>query len=182
MEVASDAEALSVGGASINCQYQYCYSSPKPLPDNASASTSYSPWGSSAAKCYYVGATYNFEPGYDFVNIGNGHLSGINNYYTHWCGLLPISLTTDVSINSEGLNNLWFEHPSTNVAPPSSQCAGEPNGWRGCRGTGCHACIEELAAYPKYFVNHPNCVPNTTCSTVRGRCNANCPAPTAADR
>jgi hypothetical protein len=60
-------------------------------------------------------------------------------------------------------------------------CSGISSGWRGCRGTGCHACAELLADYPCYFQNHPYCISNSTCGDDHYLCSANCPAPTQAD-
>ena len=174
--------SLVPGVASIDCVNYTCSSNPEPLPDNVNTATSYSPWGSSVSECYYAGADYQFESGYDYLNFGNAHLTGTGVYGTHWCGNLPMSITTDYSVYSSGLHTAWFDHHSVNVAPPSNQCAGIEGGWEGCRGTGCHACIELLTDYPNYFVNHPSCVPNMTCDNQHYTCSANCPAPSAADR
>jgi len=68
----------------------------------------------------------------------------------------------------------------------SQTCNGSAGGWASaCRGTGCAVCKEKVASYTKYFKNHPNCFLNETCgsdSSRYGLCNANCPAPTPADR
>ncbi len=53
--------------------------------------------------------------------------------------------------------------------------------WNGCRGTGCHVCVEKVAGYPCYYINHPNCVGNTTCYGLYYDCDSSCPAPVAAD-
>ena len=61
-------------------------------------------------------------------------------------------------------------------------CNGTGDGtWNGCRGTGCHVCQEKVASYDCYFVNHPNCVLNTTCGGQFYDCDAACPPPTEAD-
>jgi hypothetical protein len=62
------------------------------------------------------------------------------------------------------------------------QCNGTTGGWQGCRGTGCSVCSELVADYACYFQNHPSCIPNSTCQGLYFTCNANCPAPTEADR
>jgi hypothetical protein len=67
-------------------------------------------------------------------------------------------------------------------APPAGTCNGTSGQWQGCRGNGCAVCAEKLTAYPKYFLNHPNCAKNTTCDGQFYTCNSNCPAPTWADR
>ncbi|MBN2528989.1 MAG: hypothetical protein JXR76_21550 [Deltaproteobacteria bacterium] len=175
---------LTTSSAAIVCSSYNCESTPDPLPDYASASASYSPWGSSMLDCYYAGADYFFEKYYDFFSFGNKRVTGRGVSGTHWCGSLPMSLTTDYSVNSDGLYSLWFDGSThtINTPAPDEQCAGADNGWEGCRGTGCHACIELLDEYPKYFVNHPHCVPNLTCQGEFYTCSTNCPAPTAADK
>ena len=54
--------------------------------------------------------------------------------------------------------------------------------WNGCRGSGCAACSDALAAYPRYFTNHPLCSRNTTCAGQFYQCGSACPAPSDADR
>ncbi len=78
---------------------------------------------------------------------------------------------------------LYFTCNAACPAPSSSdlQCNGTPGGWQGCRGTGCSVCTELVAQYPCYFRNHPTCQPNSNCQGLSFTCNANCPAPTAAD-
>lgn len=62
-------------------------------------------------------------------------------------------------------------------------CDGIGDGiWNGCRGTGCHVCTEKLTGYDCYFLNHPDCVLNTTCAGQFYSCDAACPPPTPADR
>jgi hypothetical protein len=60
-------------------------------------------------------------------------------------------------------------------------CEGASNGFVGCRGTGCAVCTEKVPRNSVYWRNHPNCAPNDTCGGTFYSCNANCPAPTAAD-
>jgi alpha-tubulin suppressor-like RCC1 family protein len=67
-------------------------------------------------------------------------------------------------------------------APAAGQCNGTAGQWSGCRGNGCAVCSEKLTDYPFYFVNHPKCVRNDTCAGQFFTCNANCPAPTDADK
>jgi len=77
-------------------------------------------------------------------------------------------------------------HYTCNAACPApgyaDQCNGSPGGWVGCRGNGCAVCTEMVTNYPLYFQNHPLCSPNSTCNGLHYTCNANCPAPTEADR
>jgi hypothetical protein len=54
--------------------------------------------------------------------------------------------------------------------------------WNGCRGSGCGGCSDALAAYPRYFTNHPYCSRNTTCAGQFYQCGSACPAPSDADR
>jgi hypothetical protein len=54
--------------------------------------------------------------------------------------------------------------------------------WDGCRGYGLWVCVELLDGYPRYFSNHPLCVPNPTCEGAHLACNEACPAPGPADR
>jgi len=78
---------------------------------------------------------------------------------------------------------LYFTCNSKCPQPGSAdQCNGTSGQWAGCRGTGCHVCAEKVANYPCYFRNHPWCIPNSTCGGLYFTCNANCPAPTAADQ
>lgn len=70
------------------------------------------------------------------------------------------------------------------AAPAAAgSCDGIGDGiWNGCRGTGCHVCTEKLTGFDCYFLNHPDCVLNTTCAGQFYSCDAACPPPTAADR
>jgi hypothetical protein len=167
----------------IDCKSTSCASTPKALPNSTWAHQGFNPYSASVNECYFAKATYNFEQNKDFLTMGNGKVSSNGTYGTHWCGVLPLFLTTNGSVNSNGLSAISLSNHSTKGVPDSAQCAGVTGGYQGCRGTGCHACIEALNAYPKYFKNHPKCIPNTTCgSYATGLCSANCPAPTSMDR
>jgi hypothetical protein len=68
------------------------------------------------------------------------------------------------------------------AAAQSLTCNGTGDGtWNGCRGTGCHVCQEKVSGYGCYFINHPNCILNTTCAGLFFDCDAACPPPTEAD-
>lgn len=77
-----------------------------------------------------------------------------------------------------------FSACSSNCPAPTSAdtCNGTPGQWAGCRGNGCGVCQEKLVNYPNYAKRHPACSVNPTCAGQFGTCNANCPAPTDADR
>jgi len=82
-----------------------------------------------------------------------------------------------------GCNGLYYTCNERCPAPTSADiCYGTPGEWQGCRGTGCHVCSELIADYPCYFQNHPYCTGNAACGGRYYTCNANCPAPTEADR
>ncbi len=73
---------------------------------------------------------------------------------------------------------------SANCPPPTAEdsCDPEPNGWEGCY-YGCAVCVPEIAEYPRYFENHPNCIPMPgRCKAAPTRCGAACPAPGPEDR
>jgi hypothetical protein len=73
---------------------------------------------------------------------------------------------------------------SANCPPPSAadSCDPDPQGWLGCN-TGCTVCTLEIAEYPRYFDNHPNCVPMPgRCKEGPGHCGPACPAPGPNDR
>jgi hypothetical protein len=63
----------------------------------------------------------------------------------------------------------------------AQQCNGTSGQWSGCRGNGCAVCWELARDYPYYFINHPDCSPNTTCGGLYYTCNAACPAPNSSD-
>jgi len=77
-------------------------------------------------------------------------------------------------------------YPCSTACPAPTakdRCSGSSGDWKGCRGDGCSVCSELVSAYPNYFTNHPLCFKNTGCAgSGYGACNANCPAPTAADK
>lgn len=73
---------------------------------------------------------------------------------------------------------------SVTAAASSTACDNNSDGdqtWNGCRGTGCSVCTEKVSAYPCYYINHPNCVANSTCYGLYYDCDSSCPAPVAAD-
>jgi hypothetical protein len=172
--------------AKIHCSGTSCSSQPNPLGDNARASASFVPYGADQRRCYSYKADYNFENNYDFITINGERLTGTGTVRGHACGASGVSLITDGSVHSRGLVSLTAANStcSYNCGPlPSSEsCSGSPGGWQGCRGTGCAVCTELVKDYPRYFVHHPSCGPNTTCAGIFGTCNANCPAPTSADK
>jgi hypothetical protein len=78
------------------------------------------------------------------------------------------------------------DEPLQLAAASSSTAACDDNSdgdgtWNGCRGTGCSVCTEKVSAYPCYYINHPNCVQNSTCYSRYYDCDSSCPAPVAAD-
>jgi hypothetical protein len=86
------------------------------------------------------------------------------------------------SANHDSLTcSAWEPYAGTPTRAPVS-CDGTDGQWNGCRGSGCYACTDLLAAYPKYFKNNPYCTPNNTCAGLHFRCNTACPAPTSRDR
>jgi hypothetical protein len=68
------------------------------------------------------------------------------------------------------------------IARVGDQCNGTPGNWAGCAGNGCSVCAEKMTDYPYYFSHHRHCQKNTTCVGKYYTCNANCPAPTDADK
>jgi hypothetical protein len=69
-----------------------------------------------------------------------------------------------------------------NTARVGDQCNGTAGTWAGCAGNGCSVCAEKMTDYPYYFGHHRHCQKNTTCVGKYYTCNANCPAPTDADK
>jgi enediyne biosynthesis protein E4 len=66
----------------------------------------------------------------------------------------------------------------------SDSCPATSGQWKGCMNNGCNVCATLLVDYPRYFDNHPYCIPNYTYQCVANApttCNSNCPAPTALD-
>lgn len=69
--------------------------------------------------------------------------------------------------------------------PPTESDRAERHGtgsWDGCRGYGIWVCVELVEGYPRYFKNHPFCVPNGTCDGAHFSCNEACPPPGPGDR
>jgi hypothetical protein len=64
------------------------------------------------------------------------------------------------------------------------ECSGDDalNTWKGCQGSGCAVCIEQIATYPNYLKNHPDCTVHESCDGLLINCGAPCPAPTSADQ
>jgi alpha-tubulin suppressor-like RCC1 family protein len=100
--------------------------------------------------------------------------------------LLTLTLTACTGLEDEPLLS---EDPSEYpVEPPEATssvvaaCSGTSGQWSGCRGHGCAVCSETTQRYPYYFVNHPLCDKNLTCEGSFSTCNANCPAPSNADK
>jgi hypothetical protein len=73
---------------------------------------------------------------------------------------------------------------SANCPPPTAadSCDPQPDGWLACN-TGCTVCTLEVESYPRYFQNHPNCVPMPgRCKDGPHACGAACPRPGPEDR
>jgi hypothetical protein len=73
---------------------------------------------------------------------------------------------------------------SSNCPPPTAadSCDPQPDGWLACN-TGCTVCTLEVESYPRYFQNHPGCIPMPgRCKDGPGRCSAACPRPGPEDR
>lgn len=75
------------------------------------------------------------------------------------------------------------------LKPPPEVCAPQDKtaatGWHGCYNGGCSVCTLRgtLPGYPYYFVWHPCCIRNDTCSNHDPFwCNPLCPPPTEHDR
>jgi hypothetical protein len=77
----------------------------------------------------------------------------------------------------------YFEcSPNCPAPSPADSCQAPADGWRGCQG-GCAVCSELVASFPRYFTNHPSCIPVPgRCRGHYVACSVNCPAPSAADR
>lgn len=87
-----------------------------------------------------------------------------------------VPAAVSISLHRPGSANVSVDFPNVGV------CDGSPGVWNGCRGTGCWVCTENLVEFPRYFQNHPSCLPNDTCEGLFFQCNAACPEPTDADR
>jgi hypothetical protein len=77
----------------------------------------------------------------------------------------------------------YFECSPNCPAPTAADsCHAQEDGWHGCY-AGCAACSELLTDYPRYFANHPSCIPVPgRCRGHYVACSVNCPAPSATDR
>lgn len=99
-------------------------------------------------------------------------LSGFPNYLRNHPNCLPI-------LDCEGR---YFECSANCPAPTElDSCNPAPDGWKGCIG-GCNVATLEVAKYPRYFDNHPNCIPYPGRLQKLSRCAASCPAPGERDR
>jgi hypothetical protein len=107
---------------------------------------------------------------------------------SHYSGLACIGGQTWPSTSSDGPGCSTYEpfdSSRTRVCSGASGMRADGSvgaNWNGCRGSGCLACSDALAAYPRYFANHPLCSRNDTCAGQFYQCGSACPAPTAADR
>jgi hypothetical protein len=143
--------------------------------------------------------TRDFRPGNGFPSP----LPKSNPYFCehtegNWKGCRNGGCTVCVEM-VQGFPNYFRNHPnctpsmtcegryftcSANCPPPTAadSCDPDPEGWLGCN-TGCTVCTLEIAEYPRYFENHPNCVPMPgRCNDGPGRCGPACPAPGPDDR
>lgn len=176
--------AWGAPSAQISCSGQSCQTSPAQLPNSSWATQSFAPWGADQTQCYYYYANYSFETSFDFTYIAGTRYTGTGTTRGHWCGTLPLALTTDYSILSNGLTVSAANHTvayNGQGDPPAGICDGAQGNWQGCGSNGCSVCVENLVDYPRYFVNHPNCAPDVVCNKHFAACNNNCPAPTWQD-
>ena len=67
-------------------------------------------------------------------------------------------------------------------SPLIASCGSTPGQWVGCGAQGCSVCAENTKDYPYYFANHPLCDRSLSCNGSFTTCNANCPAPSEADK
>jgi len=84
--------------------------------------------------------------------------------------------------NATSITNVRSEVANFRQAAAQTSCSGTSGQWSGCRGNGCNVCLEKVANYPLYYHNHPSCSVNYICGGQYFTCNANCPAPNAADQ
>jgi hypothetical protein len=79
----------------------------------------------------------------------------------------------------------YFPCSATCPAPAAADsCDALPDGWLGCRAP-CELCSDEIFKYPRYFVNHPNCISMPGRCKNPGQlapCGAVCPPPGPRDR
>jgi hypothetical protein len=165
---------FSCGGRDL----MQCASYPVPLANNLSTELAYIPFYARQNYCYYATVSYDMEQSCDWAVIGGRRFTGAGQWQGHWCGVLPIAITTDYSVGSNGVGV-----SATYAYTAPTQCAGTLGTWRGCGANACSVCTSNVDSYPKYFKNHPACTPSTVCSgTTYNVCNSNCPAPTIADK
>jgi hypothetical protein len=170
--------------AQISCSGQSCQTNPGQLPNNSWAAQSFVPWGADPTQCYFYYVNYAFETNYDFTYVAGARYTGTGTTRGHWCGALPLSLTTDYSILSSGLTVSASNHTvayNGQGTPPAGTCDANPGNWQGCGSNGCSVCVENLVNHPRYFANHPKCAPDLLCNNQFAACNDNCPAPTWQD-
>jgi len=186
-QVYRDWVIATVGGygpsVDLSCADANCTSTPASLPNDVNWVGLYAPRGTTQSQCYYATLTYNMENTYDFVTFAGARLTGSGTASTHYCGALPVVLSTDYSVSSAGISLTASNY--TPAVATSSSCKGVIGTWTACAGNGCSVCTSRTKGYPNYFANHPNCTPNTGCGDSASygfTCNSNCPAPTDADR
>ncbi|MEN9579739.1 MAG: hypothetical protein RJA70_2748 [Pseudomonadota bacterium] len=100
-------------------------------------------------------------------------LEGFPNYFRNHANCIP-------SLTCKGR----YFTCSANCPPPGAEdsCDPVPNSWSGCE-HGCAVCVEEIGDYPRYFENHPNCIPMVgSCRAAPGMCGAACPKPGPGDK
>lgn len=120
--------------------------------------------GSSVALAFESGQIYTDDE--DSGNANNWDLSKLNSW----------QVSAVQSFMSGGSNT------QLGTARVGDQCNGTPGTWAGCAGNGCFVCAEKMTDYPFYFNHHRHCQKNTTCVGSYYTCNADCPAPTDADK
>jgi hypothetical protein len=103
-------------------------------------------------------------------------VQGFPNYFRNHPNCLP-------NITCEGR----YFACSANCPPPSraDSCDPDPEGWKGCLADyGCAICSLDIAQYPRYFENHPTCLPMPgKCPEAGpGPCGPACPPPGPDDR
>jgi hypothetical protein len=121
--------------------------------------------GPSVATAFESGAIYT-----DDEDSSNGNNWDLSNLVSSW------QVSSLQSFMSGGSNT------QLTTARVGDQCNGTPGTWAGCAGNGCSVCAEKMTDYPFYFNHHRHCQKNTTCVGNYYTCNANCPAPTDADK
>lgn len=145
------------------------------------------------------GGVHHFRPGTTFDSaLPKSDPHFCNGTEGNWKGCRGSGCLVCAEL-TEGFPNYFRNHPnclpshscegryftcSANCPPPSAEdsCDPVPNGWKGCK-FGCGVCVSEITEYPRYFENHPNCIPMVgTCSGEPGVCGAACPKPEASDR